>query len=79
MCWTSPTYPKAKIGKAAPEMREKLHDEELAEANKPVPSNSELMKKSLRKLRHSDKRKAAKEREELDPMDPAGRFYIIIL
>lgn len=57
------------VGRAVPELRERLFEEEQAEAMKPPVSNSELMKKSLKKLNRSEKRKA---REELDPMDPAA-------
>jgi len=69
VCWTSPTHPRAKIGRSAAEMREKVYEEEQAAAKAmPAPSQSELMKKALRKL----KRDRRKEKEELDPMDPAA-------
>lgn len=68
VCWMSPANPKALVGRAAPEMREELVARELAEANKPKQS---LDKKPLKKKTTMDRRRQAKEREELDPMDPS--------
>jgi hypothetical protein len=64
------------IGRAAGELREEVVQEEEAAAalKPPVPSNSELMKKSLIKLNKPSaiKRRLAKGTEVIDPMDPSA-------